>query len=263
MKLLTSTIELQKIIEGSKDILIVDARSFFEYSMGHIPGAVNIDLFQFHWLDTSRLGIKHFIRQSRILLSHIGIKKDKSIIFYDNAAGMSAARGVWLLLFFSHKKVSMLDGGFDKWTKEGYGIETKTNPFIASNFIGKPDLSVLATADDIKKSLKKTGFKLIDARSKEEYSGIHVRAARGGHIPNAVNIDWEENTQDEVFKTREELSKIYSRIPKNSQVVTYCQGGYRAAHSFVALKMLGYRKVKMYLGSWGEWGNKTNLPVKQ
>ena len=58
------------------------------------------------------------------------------------------------------------------------------------------------------------------------------------------------------------LSKIYSKIPKNSQVITYCQGGYRAANSFVALKMLGYKKVKMYLGSWGEWSNKPEFPVE-
>lgn len=261
MDLLISTKELACILKPQK-LLLVDTRSFSEYSQGHIPGAINIDLFQFHWIDTSKLGIREFIRQSRILLSNIGIKSDKYVIFYDNDAGMSAARGVWLLLFFSHKKVSLLDGGFDKWKKDGHTVETKVNPFITSNYMGKPDFSVLATADEIKKSLKKTGFKVIDARSKEEYNGPYVRAARRGHIPNAINIDWQENLQGEVFKTTEQLSKIYSRIPKNSQVVTYCQGGYRAAHSFVAFKLLGYKKVKMYLGSWGEWGNRQDLPTE-
>lgn len=240
----------------------MDARSFSEYSMGHIPGAVNIDLFQFHWLDSSRLGIKQFVRQTRILLSNIGIKDDKSVIFYENASGMSAARGVWLLLFFSHKKVSLLDGGFDKWKNDGHAVETRTNPFVRSNFMGEPDFSVLATAGEIKKSLKKKGFKLIDARSKEEYNGSYVRATRAGHIPYAINLDWQENMQGGIFRTNEELSKIYSRIPKNSQVVTYCQGGYRAAHSFIALKLIGYKNVKMYLGSWGEWGNRPELPVE-
>lgn len=246
----------------SVDYLLVDTRPFFEYSTGHIPGAVNIDLIQFHWLDTSKLGISHFIRQARILLSNIGIRNDKSVIFYDNSSGMSAARGVWLLLFFSHKKVSLLDGGFDKWKKEGYEIETKTNPFARANFRGKPNRTVLATADEIKKSLKKREVKLIDTRSKGEYDGSYLRATRAGHIPNAINIDWQENTHGGAFKKTEELSKIYSKIPKNSMVVTYCQGGYRAAHSFVALKLLNYKKVKMYLGSWGEWGNKTNLPIE-
>src|SRR5262245_40080146 len=244
------------MIHDSEDFLLVDVRPFSEYSKDHIQGAVNIDLFQFHWLDTSKLGINQFVRQARILLSNVGINNEKPVIFYDNASGMAAARGVWLLLFFSHNKVSLLDGGFDRWKKEGYEVETKTNPFVKSNFRGKPNFRVLATADEIKRSLKKKGFKLVDARTKEEYHGLHVRAARAGHIPTAINIDWQENIQDEIFKTSEELSKIYSGIPKNSKVVTYCQGGYRAAHSFVALKLLGYKNVKMYLGSWGEWGNR-------
>ena len=67
----------------------------------------------------------------------------------------------------------------------------------------------------------------MDARTKEEFEGIHVRAARAGHISSAINIDWEENIQGNSFKTEKELAKLYSKIPKNSQVVTYCQGGYR------------------------------------
>ena len=263
LSLLISTSELNRIIYGSKDLLLVDARPFSEYSLGHIPGAVNIDLFQFHWLDSSKVGIMQFIRQTRILLSNIGVTSEKPIVFYDNRSGMSAARGVWLLLYFSHKKVSLLDGGFDQWKNEGHPVETKTNPFAKSNFRGKPNPTVLATASEIKSSLKKKKYKLIDARSNEEYVGSHVRAARAGHIPSAINIDWQKNMENGRFKTVERLSKIYSSIPKYSEVVTYCQGGYRAAHSFVALKQLGYKNVKMYLGSWGEWGNKVDLPVER
>ena len=102
---------------------------------------------------------------------------------------------------------------------------------------------------------------ILDARSKEEYVGSDVRAARRGHIPSAVNIDWENNIENDTFKRKKKLLKIYSKIPKEASVVSYCQGGYRAANSFVALKMLGYKKVKLYLGSWGEWGNKLDLPV--
>ena len=160
-----------------EDLLLVDTRPFAEYSMGHIQGAVNIDLFQFHWLDTSKVGIKQFVRQSRILLSNIGVRNEKSVVFYDNISGMSAARGVWLLLYFSHKKVSLLDGGLDKWKEEGYPIETKTNPFVKTNYRGKPNPKVLATAGEIEKSIGKKGTALLDARTKEEFEGIHVRAS--------------------------------------------------------------------------------------
>jgi thiosulfate/3-mercaptopyruvate sulfurtransferase len=262
LSLLTSTSELNRIINKSEDFLLVDTRPFGEYSMGHIQGAVNIDLFQFHWLDSSKVGIKQFVRQSRILLSNIGVRNEKSVVFYDNISGMSAARGVWLLLYFSHKNVSLLDGGLDKWKEEGYPIETKTNPFVKTTYRGKPNPKVLATAGEIEKSIGKKGTALLDARSKGEFEGIHVRAARAGHIPSAINIDWEKNIHDGKFNTKEELSELYSKIPKNSRVVTYCQGGYRAAHTFLALKILGYQNVKMYLGSWGEWGNRSELPIE-
>lgn len=232
-----------------------------EYKNGHIPGAVNIDLFQLHWFDTTIRGIKDFNRQTRILLSTIGIQRNSEIIFYDNVSGTSAARGVWLLLYFSYKMVKMLDGGFEAWKTARYPIEFKSNPLMQSEFKGKIDKNIISTANELRKSLKNKKTVVLDARSKDEFNGSDVRAARRGHIPSAVNIDWQNNIDNTNFKSTEKLSKIYSEIPKSSKIITYCQGGYRAANTFVVLKMLGYNKVKMYLGSWGEWGNRMDLPV--
>ena len=102
---------------------------------------------------------------------------------------------------------------------------------------------------------------ILDARTREEFRGLDVRAARRGHIPSAVNFDWQNNIENTIFKNEKRLLKIYSKIPKDRQIITYCQGGYRAANAFVALKIVGYKKVKMYLGSWGEWGNRLDLPT--
>ena len=262
LKPLISTEDLYyRVRNYGKQTIIVDTRSFSEYKSGHIPGAVNIDLFQLHWFDTSKRGIKDFNRQTRILLSNIGIQRESEVVFYDNVSGISAARGVWLLLYFSHKMVSMLDGGFECWKKEGYPIEIKSNPLLHYDFKGKIDKNIISTSEEVKKSLKNKKVVILDARSKEEFNGSDVRAARRGHIPSAVNMDWQNNIDDSIFKTTEKLSKIYSEIPKNSKIITYCQGGYRAANAFVVLKMLGYKNVKMYLGSWGEWGNRIDLPV--
>lgn len=174
---------------------------------------------------------------------------------------MTSARGVWLLLYFSHENVSMLDGGFEKWKRNDHPIEVKSNPLRYSKFRGKVNTKILATAKEIVHSLGNKNLVIVDARSKAEFDGSDVRAARRGHIPSAVNIDWQSNIENDTFKNIKKLSKIYSKIPIESNVVTYCQGGYRAANAFVALKMLGYRKVKMYLSSWGEWGNNVDLPV--
>ena len=137
----------------------------------------------------------------------------------------------------------------------------RTNPLKYSGFKGRVNYKVLATAKGIKGLLDKKNVSIVDARSTKEYNGSDVRAIRRGHIPSAVNIDWENNIENGVFKSNIKLSRIYSDIPKKSQIITYCQGGYRAANAFLALKLLGYDKVKMYVGSWGEWGNKLDLPV--
>jgi len=264
LNLLISAKDLHKQVNKSKNRnVIIDTRSFSEYKDGHIPGAINVDLFQLHWFDTSKRGIKDFNRQTRILLSRIGIQGRSHVIFYDNVSGISAARGVWLLLYFSHKKAAMLDGGFEKWKKEGYSIEVKTNPLQYSEFKGRINYKILATAKEIKGSLNKKNVSIVDARSTKEYDGSDVRAVSRGHIPSAINIDWENNIENGVFKSSSKLSRIYLVVPKKSQIITYCQGGYRAANTFLVLKLLGYDKVKMYLGSWGEWGNKLDLPVSK
>ena len=241
--------------------IIIDTRSFSEYKNGHIPGALNVDLFQYHWFDTSKKGIKEFNRQSRLLLSHFGIQTGSQVIFYDNVSGILAARGAWLMLYFSHNKVAILDGGFEKWKKMGYNVELKSNPLKYTKFKGRINSKVLATAKEIKRSLNKKNVSIVDARSIKEYDGSDVRAVRRGHIPSALNIEWENNIENATFKSGIKLRRIYSNVPKKSQVITYCQGGYRAANSFLALKLLGYENVKMYLGSWGEWGNEQDLPV--
>jgi thiosulfate/3-mercaptopyruvate sulfurtransferase len=262
MKNLIEGKELAKCLTHSK-ILVVDTRPFTAYSHGHIPGAINVDLFQFHWLDTSTRGIKDFERQTRILLSNIGVNECHRVVFYDEISGMSAARGVWLLLYFSHKHVCMLDGGFKRWQEEGHPIETKTNSFNHCHFVGKPNRKVLATYAEVRRSLRKKDSVIVDARTKEEFLGQHVRAARAGRIPSAINVDWEQNIDEGSFKSPERLRELFSAIPMKSRIITYCQGGYRAANTFLALKILGYKDVRMYLGSWGEWGNKTDLPIEQ
>jgi thiosulfate/3-mercaptopyruvate sulfurtransferase len=262
LDLLISSQDLYKLIKKQNNAIVIDSRPFSEYKNGHVPGAVNIDLFQLHWFDTTKRGIKDFNRQSRLLLSNIGISKDSKVIFYDNVSGISAARGVWLLLYFSHKNVFMLDGGFEKWKRERYPIEVKSNQLRNLRFIGRPNSKFIADANEVNKSISHKNVVIVDARSRREYNGSDVRAARRGHIPSAVNIDWVTNIENSVFKSQVKLSEIYSKVPKEAQVITYCQGGYRAANAFVALKVLGYKKVKMYLGSWAEWGNRLDLQVE-
>src|SRR4051812_30071607 len=214
MKLVVSSTELKALSDKyKKNLLIVDTRPFSDYAVGHVPDAVNIDLMQFHWIDTTKVGIAQFNKQMKILISNIGIAKSKSVVFYDNVSGPSAARGVWLLLYFSHNKVAMLDGGFDRWKKEGYDIETKSNALVHANFQNRPNRKILADFKQIKSAIKNnkksSAVIIVDSRSKSEYDGSSVRAASAGHIPSAFNIDWNYNIENNVFKDPAQLEKLY------------------------------------------------------
>ena len=264
MNLIISCRELFQLISTKqKNLKIVDTRSFNEYLTGHIPGALNIELMQYHWNDTSKLGIKGFNIQMRQLLSTLGISEKTFLVFYDNISGPSAARGVWLSLYFSHEKVAMLDGGYNIWKKEKKPIDTKTEALHYSEIKGTIDKTILATYKTLLDKIRsKKKNQIIDARTSKEYSGEHLRAIRGGHIPSAINIDWKENISIDKFKSLNDTSKLYSGFSKNQEIITYCQGGYRAAITIVILKELGFKKVKMYLGSWNEWGNNPRLPIE-
>ncbi|MFY9798641.1 MAG: sulfurtransferase, partial [Candidatus Nitrosopolaris sp.] len=246
-----------------RKLLVIDTRPYSDYIKGHIPGAVNLDLMQFHWIDSSKQGIKQFNKQMRLLLSNIGVAKDKVVVFYDDISGSSSARGVWLLLYFSHKRTALLDGGYQAWKNAGNRSETNTNPFIHSNFRCQPNPKILADIRLVRSAIKKKSVAIVDTRSKSEYEGSVVRASRAGHIPSAINIDWMNNVGDKgFFKDPERLRRIYSGISRNAEILTYCQGGYRAANTFIVLKLLGYTNVKLYLGSWGEWGNRLDVPAQ-
>ena len=106
---------------------------------------------------------------------------------------------------------------------------------------------------------------MLDTRSAGEYRGTLVRAKRGGAVPGAVHIEWTRNLDDDgAFKPAAALRQMYESagITSDKEVISYCQGGYRAAHSYLALRLLGYPRVRNYIGSWKEWADRDALPIE-
>jgi thiosulfate/3-mercaptopyruvate sulfurtransferase len=123
----------------------------------------------------------------------------------------------------------------------------------------------LATWKEVRAALGRRDAVILDTRTEEEYSGTTVRARRGGAIPGAVHIEWTRNLSPcGEFKDAAELKRMYrdAGVTPDREVITYCQGGYRAAHSYLALRLLGYPRVRSYVGSWKEWGDREDLPVE-
>jgi len=262
--LLTTVAELQKKL-GSSTLCIIDTRPAEDYAKGHIPGASHFDLFGLSLIDTTDAPLRAFMFMIHHVLELRGVSEAKEVIFYGENSDMRAARGVWFLEYYGHPKVNMLDGGFSAWKAAGAPIAADATPPTGATFKVTERREVLATADDVLRSLDKKAVAILDTRSEAEYLGTHVRAARGGAIPGAIHIEWTDNLgADGKFKTDAELRTLYSKagITPDKEVISYCQGGYRAAHSYVALRLLGFPKVRNYIGSWKEWSDRLDLPVE-
>ena len=134
-----------------------------------------------------------------------------------------------------------------------------------TEWTGTRDESILAGWREVRDRLGQSDVTVLDTRSDGEYCGTNVRAARGGAIPGAVHLEWTNNLgSDGAFKPVDELKQMYERagVTPDREVITYCQGGYRAAHSYLALRLMGYPRVRNYIGSWKEWGDRTDLPIE-
>jgi len=263
-KLLTTAAALQRKL-GSAQLCIIDVRPAEDYAKGHIPGATHFDLFGLSLIDTAEAPLNAFMFMIHHVLELRGVDENKEVVFYEDNSGMRAARGLWFLDYYGHSNVKMLDGGFQAWKAAGAPVSTEGTPPKSSSFRTAARRDVLATADDVLQGLNKKNIAILDTRSRGEYLGTQVRAARGGAIPGAIHIEWTDNlTPDGKFKANDALGAMYRQagITPDKEVISYCQGGYRAAHSYVALRMLGFSKVRNYIGSWKEWGDRVDLPIE-
>ncbi len=241
-------------------LVLIDTRPAKEFWAGHLKDARHFDPFPFHHTDTSERGVAEFGAQLQWIFSALGISGRETVVFYEDASGMRAARGAWALEYAGHPKARMLDGGLKA---SGEKLTAKVDRFAPTDFKFKPRAETLASYTHLLERIGNHDVQIFDVRSDAEYYSERVRAKHGGAIPGAIHQDWSEaQAADGTVKSADELRAQYEALGLDpaAEIVPYCQGGYRAAHAYIALKAAGYPNVRNYFGSWAEWGNRDDLP---
>ncbi|MCK6578475.1 MAG: sulfurtransferase [Anaerolineae bacterium] len=235
----------------AENLRIVDVRLAESYVDGHIPNAVHLDL---NALRAERDGIEGMLITpesfSRIV-GQMGIDADTTVVLYDDHHGMPAARAAWSLLRYGHANLALLDGGWDAW-ENGAFPTTQDVPFIAPHRFGVVQAELYG-ADFlwVRAHLNHPQVTLLDVRSSAEYDK--------GHLPGALLWDWQNGADESsTFRSVSELRASLSAagVTPDHEIVTYCQSGVRASHTFLLLKHLGFERVRMYDGSWAEWSSR-------
>lgn len=251
-------------LESATPPLVLDVRPAEAYAVSRLPGALHLDLWGVSLIDTSAAPLRAFMWMIGHLFSLRGVTPARPVVVYEDSSGIRAARVFWFLEYLGHPNVRVLDGGFPAWVRSGLAVTTEVTTPVASTWHGDADALKLATWEQVLERLGASEVAILDTRAESEYFGEEVRAKRGGAIPGAVNLEWKNNLRpDGTFKSTDELRAMYAAlgITPDREVVTYCQGGYRAAHAYLALRLLGFPRVRNYTGSWKEWGDRDDLPI--
>lgn len=274
-KILYTPKEVQNLIENDSAI-IIDVRDREMYDEGHIQGAVNVSEIFYYLAETTPDGLTAMHQKFEEVFSQAGVSHDKTVIVYEESLDTwfgGSCRGYWILTYLGHPNGGILDGGLAAWAKEGLPVSKDKVTVKPTEFVINPQAEMLVTKDELVQALKDSSIVLVDNRNKDEWDcetsspyGIDF-APRMGRIPGAKWIEWYDFLNQSVdvtaFKTPEEITDICAQqgIFPDDDIILYCFKGARSSNSYVALKKAGFKKVRLYFGSWNEWSRDFRLPI--
>lgn len=238
-----------------------------QYEESHIPGASYFHLERQLSGPIVEHGGRHplpEIEKFKQDLEKAGINQSITVVAYDGGEGQFASRFWWLLTYLGHDNVYVLNEGFRGWVQAGFPTTKEIPEQENTTFKVSIRNEMLATYDEVKETVTegKTSSVLIDSRDSARYLGENEPIDKiPGHIPGAINRFWQNGLEKGIFKSKEEQKKRFAEIDQDRQVIVYCGSGVTATPNYIALKMAGFKNVKLYAGSYSDWVSYEGNPV--
>ena len=241
----------------SPDLLLLDPRRPMKYLQGHLKNAINLPVFRAFGTDGKLLPPEDLARW----LGSAGLDQQKTPVLYDSPEGQNAAMLAWILEYLGRTDVHLLGVFYEGWVAEKREVFYKPVEAKPRTFTPQVNPKIRVTLAELRDSTK---AKLVDFRSKEEYSGERDMDGKPGHLPGAVNIVWRDlvGPSQAMLAPREKLEQLLTAagVKRNDHIVAYCRSGPRASLGYLALRQYGYA-VRLYDGSYAEWA-RAGLPVE-
>jgi len=268
--------ELLKLTQ-TKNLVIVDAsngeNTKANYKERHLDGALFVDL-DMHLSDIKQdvsIGGRHPLptnKQFSETLTNLGITEKSHVVVYDDKNGAnSASRFWWMLRSVGHKKVQVLDGGFQEAVKKGFPINSKVEKVNTKNVYTVTEWKLpQAHLDEVETGSQNKNYIIIDVRESDRYHGVNEPIDLiAGHIPGAINVSFASNLDvNGLFMSPQDLRAKYQSIFKNTHsdnIIVHCGSGVTACHTLLALDYAGFEIPKLYVGSWSEWSRNNKIIV--
>jgi thiosulfate/3-mercaptopyruvate sulfurtransferase len=274
-KILYSNAEVQGRIDRDA-VVLIDIRDRDQYLAGHLPGAVNVPEFFYYLAETTPEGIDLLHRTFKSILERAGVDPDKPAIVYEHSLETwygGSCRGFWLLSYLGHPRAGVLEQGLVSWIMEGRPLQTGVVDPPPSVFELRPQAHMMATREQMLQVIHDPSIIVIDNRHRDEWLGTLASPYEPdydlpkGRIPGAIWIEWynflKQSLEFSTFKSPNEIRQLCAAygLRAESDIVLYCFKGARSANTFVALSLAGFRKVRVYLGSWNEWSRDPSRPI--
>jgi thiosulfate/3-mercaptopyruvate sulfurtransferase len=236
------------------------------YAASHIPGAVFVG-----WLTDivePNAPVKMTIPSAgrfAALMGGLGIGDAHHVIVYDDEGNHIAARLWWLLNYYGHPEVRLLNGGFPKWAAEGRPVTAALPAHPPATFTPRVQAEWRVAAADVRQAMDDPAVRLVDCRGARDFRGEVGRGARKGRIPGAVNVPisqcWEG--PHKTWKDQARLRALYDSagVQAEHRVITYCNAGVSSSVGLLALKLIGHAQATNYAGSWYDWESDPSNPV--